>query len=271
MLKNRRTYAAFERWIRIYDDVLRLRRDGLSYKDITERIYRLYRARLYKPTISRWVNGFQEPLTRVNKFDPRPSPELAGVIGVVLSDGNRYLHGGYRIRLSVKDRDYAEAFGQDLAKVLRKKKPYEPRWSRSQQHWSVTGYSILLFKHLDMPLQKLKPSIEANRTCVARFLRRFFDGEASIYGRNLTLYNTNRKVLVYIQQLLRRYFGIETTALNRNVRAGYSFRDHRTGKIYQAKKTCFRLYIRVHSLPLFHRYVGFTIKRKQQRLIQALR
>jgi len=54
-------------------------------------------------------------------------------------------------------------------------------------------------------------------------------------------------------------------------KAGHRFYDPKSGKIYETKKQCYYLHIRTNSLPRFYRYVGFTIRRKQRRLIEAVR
>lgn len=256
----------------MHDEVLQLRRKGLSYNDIIRAVHRLNGVRLNKSHISYWVRGKHEPLGGVNRFDGKSSPELAGLIGIMLSDGSRYPHGSSKaFWLGVKDREYAHEFARCIAKILGRKKPYKLRWSRSKQRWVLEVRSILLFNHLDKPWQELKPHIEANRNCVARFLTMFFDGEGSISGRALTVYNTDYELLLYIQRLLRQYFGIETTGPHKGQKAGYRFRDPKNGKIYDTRKQCYYLYIRTHSLPRFYKYVGFMIRRKQRRLIEAVR
>lgn len=266
-------YLPLEQRIRLHDKVIWLHKQGLNYKQIIQRIHRYNGVRLTYSHISYWVRGIKAPLGKVNKFDRKRPVELAGVIGVILSDGNISLHGRgmYEMQVRVKDREYAEAFGHDLAKVLRKRKPYKPHWRRSEQHWFVRGRSILLFKHLDRPWQKLRSDIEVNKTCVVRFLKRFFDGEASIEERRLKVHNTNKELLLYIQSLLRRYFSIEGTGPHRSKKAGYCFRDYRYNKVYKTEKTCYYLYIPAEYLQKFHRHIGFTIKRKQRKLIEAIR
>lgn len=271
-IRLRGPYLPLEQRIRLYSEVHMLRRKGLSYSQIVKRIQRFSGIRLSSSHISEWVNGKHQPLGNVNKFDGKSSPELAGIIGVVLGDGNRNVerrNNGRRIRLEVTDKDYAEAFGRDLAKVLQKEKPYRPHWSQREQSWTVTARSILLFGRLDKPWWELRPDIEASRACVAHFLRKFFDGESNIEGRTLNVYNTNKELLLYIQRLLRRYFRIETTGPHRSAKAGQRFRGANK-KIYKRKKTCYRLYVRVKNLPRFHRYIGFTIARKQRRLAEAI-
>jgi len=258
--------------LQLYDKVLQLREQGLSYSNIIKRIHKLSGVRLNKSHISYWVRGKHKPLGGINTFDEKPTPELAGLIGTMLSDGSRHPHGSSKaFWLGVKDREYVREFGRCLAKILGRKKPYKIGWSRSKQRWVLEVRSILLFNHLDKPWQELKPHIEANRNCLARFLRMFFDGEGGISGRTLRVFNTDYELLLYIQRRLRQYFGIETTGPHKGQKAGYRFRDPKSGKIYETKKQCYCLHFRTNSLPRFYRYVGFTIRRKQRRLIEAVR
>lgn len=254
---RRRTYLPLEQRIRIYNDVLRLRIQGLSYNRIIERIHHVFEVRLNESQVSYWVRGIRSPLGRVISFDANPTPELAAVIAAILSDGSKFEEANYHytIKLAVKDRDFAEAFAHCLAKALGRKEPYKTRYDRSIQSWVVRGYSILLYRFLDRPLHELRPFIEHCRRCIAAFLRTFFDAEGSINERSLTVYNTNRGLLIYIQHLLR-YFDIEATGPHEEPHDGM--------------KTCYYLYVRAHCLQSYFRYVGFTIKRKQLRLISAI-
>lgn len=269
-MSRREPGLPLEQRLQLFNEMLRLRRGGLSHRQIKERIHGFTGVRLHISQVYRWVDGTHKPLGNVNKFNGKPSTELAGVIGMLLSDGDRQLHSDYLVRFQVKDRDFAEAFGHDLAKVLGKKRSYEPFWSRSAQLWIVEGRSILFFRFLDRPWQKLKPYIEHCKDCVAAFLRAFFDVEGSIRGRELKLYNTNREILLYIKHLLRRYFGIVSTSpLPIGPKPGQRFRGI-NGKIYRHNKQCYQTYIPVKDLPNFHRYIGFKIKRKQRRLVEAI-
>jgi len=151
--------------------------------------------------------------------------------------------------------------------VRRRRKPYKRRLSN--QRWVVEGGSILLFNHLDKPWQNLKPYIEHHRDCAAAFLRAFFDGEGSISKRQLTVYNTNSELLIYIKELLKGYFDIDATGPHLGQKSGTVMHCPRTGKIYRTNKDCYSIHIRTHSLPRFHKDIGFTIKRKQRRLAEA--
>jgi len=133
----------------------------------------------------------------------------------------------------------------------------------------MEGRSHLLYNFLQQPFKKLKPYIEHSNACAAAFLRAFFDGEGSIRGRQLTAYNTNRQLLIYVKGLLKRHFDIDTTGPRIGMKKGTIIHCPRTKKPYRANKNCYHIYIRANSLPKFHKHIGFSIKRKQQRLAKA--
>jgi intein-encoded DNA endonuclease-like protein len=113
----------------MYDDTIKLRKQGLTHGQIQERIYEKYGMQLPQPTISNWVNEKHKPFRNLNKFDGKPSPELSYIIGAILGDGTKYMESGHRnytLELKVKDKDFAETFGHYLAKVLHREKPYGP-------------------------------------------------------------------------------------------------------------------------------------------------
>jgi intein-encoded DNA endonuclease-like protein len=79
--------------IKLYGDVVALRRDRQTYSGIIGEAYRRYGVRISKSSISEWLRGMHSP------YDGRripslvflePSEELAYVIGVVLGDGYAY-------------------------------------------------------------------------------------------------------------------------------------------------------------------------------------
>jgi hypothetical protein len=76
--------------IKLYDEVNRLRVNGLTYNKIIEEIQRRYGVRLSKSHISYWMRGIHNPYN--GRYIPsieflRPSEELAYVIGVKIGDG----------------------------------------------------------------------------------------------------------------------------------------------------------------------------------------
>ena len=275
---ERRKYLPLEIRAKMYDDVVELGRQGLTCKEIQEKIYDEYREQISLPLIRYWINGKHNPLGKVNKFDEKPSPELEYIIGAIFTDGYKYLNGThYFLRLEVNDKEFAEKFAECLTKVLGRKKPYKPFFNRKRKRWVVIGCSVLLFKFLNRTLEELKPIIEYDKKCVSAFLQALFDGEGSIIikiegrrrERQLYLYNTNRELLIYAKYLLKKYFGIEATGPHLSTRKG-SIIHFPNGKIAKANKDYYYLYVRTKGFLSFYRHVGFSIKRKQQRLIKAI-
>jgi intein-encoded DNA endonuclease-like protein len=271
---ERRRCLPLEIRIKAYDDVIELRRQGLKYKEIQRKIFEKYGKQMPIPTIGFWVNGKQHPLRKLNKFDGKPSPELAYIIGTILSDGCRNFDNDkkYSLILSVKDKEFAEEFGKCLAKVLGKNKPYKPYWNESSKQWVVVGRSFLLYKFLNKPLEELKLFIEHSKDCVGAFLQAMFDGDGSIhkYRRILKLHNTNKELLSYVQYLLRKYFNINATGPHLEIRKN-TIRRFPNGKISKTSEDCCCLYLCTDSLLNFYKGINFTIKRKQQRLIKAIK
>ncbi len=183
--ETKRHYLPLETRIQLYNEVRRLRKQGLIYKEIIERLYEKYKIRLFASNICCWINGKHNPLGKVNKFINRPSPELSYIIGVICGDGYKCLSGrSYFLKLAVNDKEFVEEFSKCLAKVLGKDKPYKLYWSENLKQWVVEGYSILLYKFLkEKSFEELKTYIEYNKDCVSSFLRALFDGEATIYKR----------------------------------------------------------------------------------------
>jgi hypothetical protein len=82
---GKRSYLPRELRIKLYDEVKRLRRDGLRYSEIIEDIQRRYGVTLSKSHISYWTSGIHDPYN--GRYIPsieflEPSEELAYVIGV---------------------------------------------------------------------------------------------------------------------------------------------------------------------------------------------
>ena len=125
---------------------------------------------------------------------------------------------------------------------------------------------------LDKSLEELKPYIEYSKDRISSFLQALFDGNGSMHKHKqiLRLYNTNKELLVYVKYLLKKYFDIDTTGPHLITRKG-NIRHFPNGTITKTTKNYYYLYIRINSLLNFYKYIGFTIKRKQERLIKAIK
>ena len=86
----------------------------------------------------------------------------------------------------------------------------------------------------------------------------------------LRLYNTNKELLIYAKYLLKKYFDIDSTGPYLKTKSG-EIVCFPNGIISEANKDGYYIYIRARSLLNFYKHIGFTIKRKQQRLIKAIK
>jgi hypothetical protein len=59
--EGRRKYLPRELRIRLFDEVDKLRREGLTYSEIIEEMRRRYGVRLFKSHISYWTHGLHSP------------------------------------------------------------------------------------------------------------------------------------------------------------------------------------------------------------------
>jgi intein-encoded DNA endonuclease-like protein len=268
--------------IKIYNDVLKLRKRRLSITKIREKIHRKYGVWIDKSTISKWLRGVSSPYNgrRIPSLELlKPSEDLANVIGVCLGDGytrkrvGRNSHNfDFFIRLKAKDKEFVEDFGRRLANVLGRD-PIRPR--KDAGKYIVEAASKTLYELLRKPvdLKRTRKYVEHCPDCTAKFLRGLFDSEGCVSkdGRYIYLYNTNYELLVYAQKLLLRRFGIESTGPWPHKQKGTTMHDPKTGKQYKANEDCYYIYIRAESLPKFYRHIGFSIRRKQKRLEEYLR
>jgi intein-encoded DNA endonuclease-like protein len=124
-------YLPRELRIKLYNDVVALRRGGLTHRGIVEEVYRRYGVGISKSHISYWLRGVHSPYNgrRIPSLELlKPSEELAYVIGVKVGDGYTYrvrsVRKGYNdvmIGLEARDREFVEEFGRCLAIVLGRK------------------------------------------------------------------------------------------------------------------------------------------------------
>jgi len=273
--KKRGKYLPRELRTRAYDRAVALRQQGLSYSKIIDVIEQEYRIRLSYSHISYWTRGLHSPYNEIATISIEqlePSEEVAYIIGVVLGDGSVYITFkirrttrvvSYRIALEAKDKEFVEKFARYLCILLGRKR-IKVRYERSKGTYHVDVGSKALYELLKEPdLERLRKYIEHCDKCVAAFLRGFVDSEASVKKDGYILIsNTNYELITYIQKLLKR-FGIETTGPRPIMHY-----DPKTGRQY---KTEYVIYIRTKSYENFYRYIGFTIRRKQERLEGYLR
>ena len=254
---------------KLFRAVLELRKEGLSYNQIIGKIETEHGVRLNKSHVSDWISGKHRPFGYVRAFDPKPCTELAYAIGVSLGDAStssgrkNYNH---KIKLRVIDREFAEEFARCLGVLLRRLPP-RVKWHEKTHSWHTELSSLLLKKFLTQDLKTLIPSIKHCQACKGAFLRGFYDSEASIRGRQLRVYNGEIEKLKLVCSLLGS-LGVSTTGPHLRGEKGGMVSIK--GKMYHVNKDQHYVYVRTDSLLAFYERVGFTIKRKQERLEDAL-
>jgi intein-encoded DNA endonuclease-like protein len=275
---GKRSYLPRELRIRLFDEVNRLRRDGLTYLEIIGWIWRRYGVRLSKSHISYWLRGIHNPYN--GRYIPsiellRPSEELAYVIGVKVGDGyvarrRRAVKSYNRVRigLKVKDREFAAEFGRCLAKVLGRQ-PIKPKYSSGKYVAEVRSQTLYELLKKPVDLDGLKKYIEHCERRMAAFLRGFIDSEGSVdKSGHIRITNTDYELLEYVKDLLKR-LGIESTGPKPKHQQGAVAR-FRNGN-YKRRKDGYYIYIRAGSNINFYKNIGFTIERKQKRLENYIR
>jgi len=184
--------------------------------------------------------------------DLTPCPELAYLLGVLLSDGFLYYgNRHYRITLRAKDKDFVAEFRRCLLKVSKRKVSF---FKCSDGLWCASCSC----KKLYLYLQDKKSHFEIMDYNISCFIRGFADGDgcATIsdkkYGYvSVTMYNSNLPLLIFIQRLLEAHFDISAT-----------IRKHTWSE--KTRKQPYRLQIhRQSDILKYAKFVGFHIKRKQ--------
>jgi intein-encoded DNA endonuclease-like protein len=277
--KKRGPYLPRELRIKIYNDVIALRQQGRSYNEIRMIIKQKYGVWIPVSTISGWLSGKRDPRNgrRISSLEMlEPSEDLAHVIGMCLGDGSaweaRRVRKGYReavISLGAKDKEFVEESARRIARVLgyRPPKVYFDACT-GKYYFKIRSKTLyeLLKKPID--LKKLRKYIEHCPKCVATCLRAFFDSEGSIDDGVIIVANSNYRVLKYVQYLLRK-FGITAKGPNLLHRRGSIM--HIKGKRYIRRRNVYYIYTRARDVLKFYKYIGFTIKRKQERLEEYIK
>ena len=248
----------------LYDEVIALRKQKLSYNRIIAEIQAKHGVKLSKSHISNWLTGTHLPTGSARLIDLTPSSELAYLIGVKMGDASQSLNKSHshKITLRAMDKDFVEEFAKCLSEILRRSVP-PIRQSASSPLWRTQASSVLLRHFLMQPFDKLKPFIEHSDACSSAFLKGFFDSEAGISGRSLKVSNGNHEVLSYVKTLLDS-FGIQTTGPHLASKGGRMVLIK--GKFYRQNKDMHYLYVRTNSLNRFREKVDFSLQRKAEAL-----
>jgi len=269
----RAKYRGLEERLRLYEEVMRLRRLGLGYKRIAKAVEEKCGVYLDPSMIRNWVKGRHYPLGNCNKIVEGPG--LAYAVGAWLGDGTLARdkrNYEYYVKLAVSDYDFAEEWGRSLAEALGRSKPYVPKWDDRYERWVVKGSSLLLYKLLKRAREDpwiLMPYLEEYP---AEACRGFFDAEGWV---NVDYYrivadNTDLDIIDLFRKLLKE-LGIDSKIYL--CRQGETFTSSRTGKVYRYnnKYVIYLTISREENVLRFAERVGFTIARKRLKLIKLVR
>jgi len=267
-----RSLDVYER-LQIYKEVIDLRKKGFSYRQIQEVIEKEHGVKLSIDTIGLWIRGVSHPLRNYNKMVD--SPELAYVISAWLGDGRlskRKARPEHSVALPVKDYDFAEKWGRDLAKALGRDKPYRPKWDKCHRRWVAKACSKFLYDLLKKAKEDpwiLMPYLEKYP---ADACRGFFDAEGGVDegGYELVAYNTDIRVIQLFKALLEK-LGIQCNIRKVQMK-NIVFRSPRNNKLYRRRKNpYFVLAIDgKENILKFIEEIGFTIARKRTKLALIL-
>ncbi|MFH0868183.1 MAG: LAGLIDADG family homing endonuclease [Candidatus Woesearchaeota archaeon] len=187
--------------------------------------------------------------------------EKSRIIAHLIGDGCAFVsRHDYNMKYEVSDRELLNSFEKDMVEVygLKLTKGSKPsgktgklipfvRLRSKLVYEDLLKYSSYFSKDWKINRKLLNSSREIKR----EFLKAFFDDEGSVYkqgNKGITkLYSINLKGLKQIQKMLLE-FGI-------------------TGKIYSGYGLKRNVYaFLIDDLKLFHKEIGFNLKRKQEKL-----
>ncbi len=191
------------------------------------------------------------------------SKELAYILGVVYGDGHVSVKQR-KVILSATDKDFVLNFKDNLERWSGFKTRFFSRIQKPDNYiknrkiqWRCYIDSIEASKFLKE--FDLNEFVKANSEIKSSFLKGFFDSEGGAYTkRQVSAFNTNYNLVEFVRSLLFS-LGIETKLYKYNFNSAIS------------KKPCYRINIyRKQSILLYWRIIGFSIKRKQDKLVNII-
>lgn len=196
-------------------------------------------------------------------------PEKAYILGVLCGDAwMNYFERVYRVGLSAIDKDFVEEFRANI-KVAYGIDCKIREYASKNKKWNlqyvldlysklvcedILSYGIFNTEQWRVPKQIMSSN---DVRIIGNFLRGFYDSEGHVNSEcyQLKATNTNELGIKDIMQLLSKLRIHYITTLKRHKNERY--------------KTCIEIYITGScSYKLFKKHIGFSIKRKQDRLLK---
>lgn len=258
---------------KIYEEAIKLHKENnFGRRRISRIIEEKYGIKIHPTTIYRWWHKGRRPLGNCKKI--KICPELAYVITAWLGDGSlefRKRERRYGITLRVKDYDFAEEFGRCAGIANNHSSPYKPYLLSSGFYCVIFSNFMLyhLLKHsrenpwILMPYLKPYP---------AEACRGFFDAEGNPHFNGYYCYikasNDNIELLKMIAELLKS-LDVSTKIYEEKIKQKTMIINGRTTH-RNVDKRFILVTQRKEDTIKFYEKVGFTIKRKQEKLKQAM-
>jgi len=193
-----------------------------------------------------------------------------------LGDGTFVEDSDYHhfVRLSVRDRDFAEAFNKSVSKTLTRRLNKITVSRNNGAIFYDAKYSCRDFGlFLKQPIVNLRPLIDYYPSA---FLRGLFSADGSvgvsIYKRNfmvnIVLGNSNLSLLQMTEDMLQSHFQIHSkTRLSQ--KKGKTWKFGKKTVVLRKDAHLLRIH-RVHDVRTFATKIGFEIARKQEMLDTAI-
>ncbi len=259
-----------EKRMKLYNEALQIRKEfGFGGRRISKLLG------INQGVIDSWLYNNSCPEWNRIKFVPNTSKELSYVFGVILGDAclwkNKYNH--CFIELKSKDRDFVELFSSCMAKLFNKDRlnytqhTYDGYWK--VQYGSREFYNFVKSLSITNILDYTKTNQEA-------FLMGLYDSEGSVHVQasnnfdiSIGLSNVNKGLLKSIFEILKNNFRINSYIVR--VKEKGSLIEIKKPKYFR-NKDVWRLQIHgLNCIKIFTDKIGFSIKRKQEKLKDAIK
>ncbi len=235
-----------------------------GYKKIRKKIREELGIWIPATTVYDWITGRSKP----NITPLKVCPELGYVIGALMSDCT----WSSKVKLRVKDEDFAKEFAHALKRVTGKE--YDVK-KEKDGYYVVKLHGSPLRYIIESGLWKIIAFLYPKE-----FLQGIFDGDGGVsvcienrsrfgprFRVQITLTNTNFELLEHVKQLLKR-FEIECS---KELCFKQGRRKVIRGKEYLTKRDCREVVIeKQEDVAKFYELIGFRIQRKQRKLKDAI-
>src|SRR5256712_13915437 len=198
-------------------------------------------------------------------------------MGVYMGDGSisRWRNRS-SLRLSVKDKEFADKFSSTCAQILGKK-PYSVRHVKDRDNYETIVANVSFCKILERGLIALDGYV---REHPSGFVRGLADsdgcpavtttkkqGKPWFFVQVVVATSTSIRLLGYTRTILKECLGIKATLVYKGKPRPNVYKN----KLFRSKKRVFDLRIsRFGDVKLFSRVVGFELARKQEKLAAAI-